>query len=92
MPINQPSNQIKLTNVSIVRLKKGGKRFEVSEQVFIEPSITLMLICKELQIAAYPNTVKSWRAGVEKDISEVLQIESIFVRPLASLTGRMTVY
>lgn len=32
-----------------------------------------------IQIAAYPNTVKSWRAGVEKDISEVLQIESIFV-------------
>ncbi|KNZ78189.1 Ribosome maturation protein sdo1 [Termitomyces sp. J132] len=29
MPIQQPSNQIKLTNVSIVRLKKGGKRFEV---------------------------------------------------------------
>ncbi|KAF5356027.1 hypothetical protein D9756_003969 [Leucocoprinus leucothites] len=28
--INQPSNQIKLTNVSIVRLKKGGKRFEVA--------------------------------------------------------------
>ncbi|KAI5120228.1 hypothetical protein M0805_000042 [Coniferiporia weirii] len=30
MPINQPSNQIKLTNVSIVRLKKGGNRFEVA--------------------------------------------------------------
>ncbi|KIY64508.1 Shwachman-Bodian-diamond syndrome protein [Cylindrobasidium torrendii FP15055 ss-10] len=30
MPINQPSNQIKLTNVSIVRLKKGGKRYEVA--------------------------------------------------------------
>ncbi|KAF7320136.1 Shwachman-bodian-diamond syndrome protein [Mycena kentingensis (nom. inval.)] len=28
--IQQPSNQIKLTNVSIVRLKKGGKRFEVA--------------------------------------------------------------
>ncbi len=27
--INQPSNQIKLTNVSLVRLKKGKKRFEV---------------------------------------------------------------
>jgi len=26
----QPSNQIKLTNVSIVRLKKGGKRFEIA--------------------------------------------------------------
>jgi len=30
MPINQPSNQIKLTNVSIVRLKKSGKRFEIA--------------------------------------------------------------
>ncbi|CAG8476141.1 13302_t:CDS:2 [Ambispora gerdemannii] len=30
MPINQPSNQIKLTNVSIVRLRKGGKRFEIA--------------------------------------------------------------
>ncbi|KAK5163499.1 uncharacterized protein LTR77_010681 [Saxophila tyrrhenica] len=27
--INQPSNQIRLTNVSLVRLKKGKKRFEV---------------------------------------------------------------
>ncbi|KAJ1984147.1 hypothetical protein H4R33_004489 [Dimargaris cristalligena] len=30
MSLFQPSNQIKLTNVSIVRLKKGGKRFEVA--------------------------------------------------------------
>ncbi|KAI0638807.1 Shwachman-Bodian-diamond syndrome protein [Trametes polyzona] len=30
MQINQPSNQIKLTNVSVVRLKKGGKRFEIA--------------------------------------------------------------
>ncbi|KAI1785410.1 Shwachman-Bodian-diamond syndrome protein [Ganoderma leucocontextum] len=30
MPIQQPSNQIKLTNVSIVKLKKGGKRFEIA--------------------------------------------------------------
>lgn len=28
--INQPSGQIKLTNVSLVRLKKGKKRFEVA--------------------------------------------------------------
>ncbi|KAJ2928908.1 hypothetical protein H1R20_g8354, partial [Candolleomyces eurysporus] len=28
--IQQPSNQIKLTNVAIVRLKKGGKRFEIA--------------------------------------------------------------
>ncbi|RPA77813.1 Shwachman-Bodian-diamond syndrome protein [Ascobolus immersus RN42] len=30
MPIQQPSNQIKLTNVSIVRQKKGKKRFELA--------------------------------------------------------------
>lgn len=28
--INQPSNQIRLTNVAIVRLKKGKKRFEIA--------------------------------------------------------------
>ena len=27
--INQPSNQIKLTNVSLIRLRKGKKRFEI---------------------------------------------------------------
>jgi len=30
MVIQQPSNQIKLTNVSMVRLKKGKKRFEIA--------------------------------------------------------------
>ena len=30
MPVFQPSGQIKLTNVAIVRLRKGGKRFEVA--------------------------------------------------------------
>ncbi|KAB8234285.1 hypothetical protein ETB97_004446 [Aspergillus alliaceus] len=30
MPIQQPSNQIKFTNVSVVRLKKGKKRFELA--------------------------------------------------------------
>ncbi|TGZ84422.1 Shwachman-Bodian-diamond syndrome protein [Ascodesmis nigricans] len=30
MPINQPSNQIKLTNVAVVRLRKGKKRFELA--------------------------------------------------------------
>ncbi|KAI7333862.1 hypothetical protein KC354_g18054, partial [Hortaea werneckii] len=28
--INQPSNQIRLTNVSLVRLKKGKKKFEIA--------------------------------------------------------------
>ncbi|KAJ3387695.1 hypothetical protein HDU92_001824 [Lobulomyces angularis] len=30
MRISTPLNQIKLTNVSVVRLKKGGKRFEIA--------------------------------------------------------------
>ncbi|KAI8909103.1 ribosome maturation protein SBDS-like protein [Gorgonomyces haynaldii] len=30
MQINQPATSIKLTNVSIVRMKKGGKRFEIA--------------------------------------------------------------
>lgn len=29
MPINQPMNQIRLTNISLVRLKKNGTRFEI---------------------------------------------------------------
>ncbi|TKY88075.1 hypothetical protein EX895_003171 [Sporisorium graminicola] len=30
MPVFQPANQIKLTNVSVVRLRKAGKRFEIA--------------------------------------------------------------
>ncbi|KAL0136987.1 hypothetical protein V8B55DRAFT_1160645 [Mucor lusitanicus] len=30
MVIKKPNTQIKLTNVSIVRLRKGGKRFELA--------------------------------------------------------------
>lgn len=58
MPINQPSNQIKLTNVSLVRLKKAKKRFE---------------------IACYKNKVLEWRSGIETDLDNVLQINSIFL-------------
>ncbi|KAJ3476180.1 hypothetical protein NLI96_g11341 [Meripilus lineatus] len=63
MPIQQPSNQIKLTNVSIVRLKKGGKRFEVDDA----------------KIACYKNKVQEWRNGVETNIDDVLQIANVFV-------------
>ncbi|ORZ34056.1 SBDS protein C-terminal domain-domain-containing protein [Catenaria anguillulae PL171] len=56
--IFSPSNQVKLTNVSVVRLKRGGKRFE---------------------IACYKNKVLEWRNGVETDLDNVLQTDSIFV-------------
>ncbi|RKP02645.1 hypothetical protein CXG81DRAFT_29460 [Caulochytrium protostelioides] len=53
-----PQTQVKLTNVSVVRLKKGGKRFE---------------------IACYKNKVLEWRKGVETDLDNVIQSETIFV-------------
>lgn len=52
-----PTNQKRLTNVAVVRMKKAGKRFE---------------------IACYPNKVTSWRTGIEKDIDEVLQSQTVF--------------
>jgi len=58
MTINQPSNQIKLTNVSLVRLKKAKKRFE---------------------IACYKNKVLEYRSGIETDLDNVLQINSVFL-------------
>ena len=56
--MNKPQvNHHQLTNVATVKLRRGGKRFE---------------------IACYKNKVVNWRNGVEKDINEVLQIDSIF--------------
>ena len=53
-----PVNQVRMTNVATIRLRRAGKRFEV---------------------ACYPNKVLSWRNGVEDDIDEVLQTESVFL-------------
>lgn len=58
LKINQPANQIRLTNVAVVRLRQKGQRFE---------------------IACFPNKVRDWRSGVEKDVREVLQSHRIFV-------------
>lgn len=55
--INQPINQVRLTNVAVVRYNVKGKRFE---------------------IACYRNKVMDYRAGLETDLSEVLQTDRIF--------------
>lgn len=55
--INTPVNQVKLTNVAVVRYNHGGNRFE---------------------IACYRNKVMDYRAGLETDLSEVLQTDRIF--------------
>ena len=61
----------RLTNVSVIRLKRGGKRFEVRARVCTR-HLTL-------QIACYKNKVREWRSGVETDLDEVLQVENVFI-------------
>jgi len=53
----------------VVRLKKGGKRFE---------GIRLLAFITYRLAACYKNKVLEWRSGVETDIDEVLQIHSVF--------------
>lgn len=61
----------RLTNVSVIRLKRGGKRFEVRAHARAR-RLTL-------QIACYKNKVREWRSGVETDLDEVLQVENVFI-------------
>lgn len=60
--INQPNTQIKLTNVSIVKLKvtpvKGKKQ--------------------QFEIACYRNKIQDYKNGIEDDLDEILQINEIF--------------
>lgn len=52
-----PLNQVKLSNVAVVRLQRGGQRFEV---------------------ACYRSKVVDYRSGKERDLDEVLQVQSVF--------------
>ena len=76
MPINQPSGQIKLTNVSMVRMRKGmwyssSFLFTMMHSVFKEKvcvcrstDIESSLGKKRFEIACYQNKVQDWRKGV----------------------------
>ncbi|KAF0688414.1 Aste57867_19970 [Aphanomyces stellatus] len=52
-----PLSQARIANIEVVRLKKGGCRFEVG---------------------CHKNKVIEWRSGVETNLTEVLQSESIY--------------
>jgi ribosome maturation protein SDO1 len=86
--INQPSNQIKLTNVSMVRLKKGKKRFACYkntvqsyraghetdlDNVLQIPNVFLNV--SKGQVAPNDEIVKAFGKGVSRDeiIMEILQ-------------------
>jgi ribosome maturation protein SDO1 len=101
MKITTPTNQIRLTNVAIVRLKKGGKRFELAcyknkvlswrNKTYVDrPPVSFCSVSTCSSLAS----VSDFRDGHsceiikadyllircrEKDLDEVLQIETIFV-------------
>jgi hypothetical protein len=54
----------RLTNVSTVRLKKGGKRFEVNHNSSPLDMGTNLTVHPNSQIACYKNKVQEWRNGV----------------------------
>ncbi|KAK5019283.1 hypothetical protein LTR16_000060 [Cryomyces antarcticus] len=75
--INQPSNQIKLTNVSLVRMKKGmleTRGWVGTKNIAKQPSGK-----KRYEIACYKNKVLEYRSGIETDLDNVLQIPSVFL-------------
>lgn len=78
-----PTNQIRLTNVAIVRLKKGGKRFEIACYKNKVVSWRNKLWVQYCILGAWPHENSS--DGMydrthyrEKDIDEVLQTHSVF--------------
>lgn len=72
MQINQPSNQIKFTNVSVVRLKKGMSASRPSSSLTSPGK-------KRFELACYKNKLLEYRSGAEKDLDNVLQIPTIFL-------------
>ena len=75
MSIFTPTNQIRLTNVAIVRMKKGGKRFEIAcykNKVVSwrnKVLVIILLLLPKLSLFLYSS---------EKDIDEVLQTHTVF--------------
>lgn len=81
MPINQPSNQIKFTNVSVVRLKKGKADVLKHRSTF---RAALTCVCyllgkKRFELACYKNKLLEYRSGAEKDLDNVLQVPTVFL-------------
>ena len=82
MPINQPSNQIKFTNVSIVRLKKGMSeniRWSAFDWNKVKLTISSPSGKKRFELACYKNKLLEYRSGAEKDLDNVLQVPTVFL-------------
>lgn len=79
MVINQPSNQIKFTNVSIVRLKKGMTKAGASQSETRLNYLRYTLGKKRFELACYKNKLLEYRSGAEKDLDNVLQVPTVFL-------------
>ena len=71
-----PTNQIRLTNIATVRLKKGGKRFEIAYYRI------KVVSCRNKEYVFFFSKFEGERIYVfvfrEKDIDEVLQTHTVF--------------
>ncbi len=75
MSIFTPVNQIRLTNVAIVRLKRGGKRFELAAYPNKVQSWR-----NGLYACTLPGCTGWWlTACSEKSLDDVLQTPTVFI-------------
>ncbi|GAO49893.1 Shwachman-Bodian-diamond syndrome protein [Saitoella complicata NRRL Y-17804] len=80
MGIFQPSGQIKLTNVSIVRLRKGGKRFEIAcykNKVQEYRSGTEKNLDEVLQISNVFMNVSKGQVASSEDLKKCFKTENV---------------
>ena len=75
--ISTPVNQIRLTNVAIVRLKKGGKRFEIA--TYPNKVTEWRTGVYVLFFVFQPHCVHNQLSCSETDIDEVLQSHRVFL-------------
>jgi len=59
---------------------RGGIKTPTNQKILTNIAVVKMKKCgKRFELACYKNKVISWRDGIEKDIDEVLQSDTIFV-------------
>jgi len=59
---------------------RGGIKTPTNQKLLTNVAVVKMKKCgKRFELACYKNKVVSWREGIEKDIDEVLQSDTVFV-------------
>jgi len=59
---------------------RGGIKTPTNQKILTNIAVVKMKKCgKRFELACYKNKVQDWRDGIEKDIDEVLQSDTVFV-------------